>query len=192
MEINLKKERYSIVVYPHKEIIGKVKIMKDKLAHGVGNYKSRNSEAHMTIVEFDADPNEFIFYKFYLKNFCFYQKPEYILFNKILLSEQSQALILLPAIESKVYLRDLLKNFRRGLKYMNVTNGSAAHISIGRELNPTQIDAANHIFSEVNLDFNCEKIAIRKYNSSIKQFEVIYEFYFLGNPPVDGQLSLFQ
>ncbi|GAA3950850.1 hypothetical protein GCM10022246_01670 [Pedobacter ginsengiterrae] len=52
MEINLKKERYSIVVYPHKEIIGKVKIMKDKLAHGVGNYKSRNSEAHMTIVEF--------------------------------------------------------------------------------------------------------------------------------------------
>ncbi|RZK15307.1 MAG: hypothetical protein EOO86_16960 [Pedobacter sp.] len=121
-----------------------------------------------------------------------YQKPEYVSFDKIVLSEQSKALVLLPDINSKKYLRDLFKNSRRGLKYMNVTNGSAAHISIGRELNPNQIEAANYIFNDINLDFNCEKIAIRKFNTFIGQFEVIYEFYFLGNQPVEGQLSLFQ
>lgn len=50
MNTKLKKDWYSIVLYPQKEIIGRVKIMKDELALNVGHYKSRNSEAHMTIV----------------------------------------------------------------------------------------------------------------------------------------------
>lgn len=61
METKLKKDWYSIVVYPQKGIINKVKIMKDELADRIGNYKSRNSEAHITIIEFEADLNEFFF-----------------------------------------------------------------------------------------------------------------------------------
>ncbi|MDQ1142580.1 hypothetical protein [Pedobacter agri] len=192
METKLEKDWYSIVVYPQKGIINKVKIMKDELADRIGNYKSRNSEAHITIIEFEADLNEFLFYKYYIKNFCLYQKPEHISFDEIVLSKQSKALVLLPAVASKIYLRDLLKNFRKGLKHLNVTNGSVAHISIGRALYPNQIEGANNIFNNINLDFNCEKIAIRKFNTSIGQFEVIYEFFFQGESPVEGQLSLFQ
>lgn len=121
-----------------------------------------------------------------------YQKPEHISFDEIVLSKQSKALVLLPAVASKIYLRDLLKNFRKGLKHLNVTNGSVAHISIGRALDPNQIEGANNIFNNINLDFNCEKIAIRKFNTSIGQFEVIYEFFFQGESPLEGQLSLFQ
>lgn len=48
------------------------------------------------------------------------------------------------------------------------------------------------MIAEVSLDFNCEKLAIRKFDLFTNQFIVIYEFYFLGNEPIDGQISLFK
>ena len=71
-------------------------------------------------------------------------------------------------------------------------NGAAAHISIGRKLHPEDIEIAQDLFEEVSLNFLCEKIAIRKFNDEKGQYEVIYEFCFLGNPPKQGQLSFFQ
>ncbi|MBC6112141.1 hypothetical protein ACFOG5_07250 [Pedobacter fastidiosus] len=191
MNLELSKEQYSIVVYPHKEIIGKVKAIKDVLADKVGCYASRNSEAHITIVEFEANPNEFVFYKLYVLDFCYSQKAQNVSFNNLVTSNGTKAIVLLPSIGSKLYMRDLLRNFRIGLKSMDVVNGSGAHISIGRKLTPNQIKDANNIFEEISLDFVCEKIAVRKFNPLRRQFEVIYQFYFLGNPPKKGQLSLF-
>lgn len=108
------------------------------------------------------------------------------------MSDGNGAVVLLPSINSKRYLRDLLKSFEDGLKSIDFVGGAGAHISIGKKLTPNQIKIANNVFDEINLNFVCEKIAIRKFNPLRKQFEVIYEFYFLGNSPKEEQLSLFQ
>jgi len=192
MDLKLKKDRYSIVVYPHREAINDVKVLKDILWYKVGWYNSRNSEAHVTIAIFEANNREFDFYISYVKDFCYAEKPNFVRFDQLIASGKNGAVVVLPDKNSKPYLNDLFKRFRQGLRYKKVMNGSAAHISIGRKLHPEDIEMAQDLFEEVSLNFLCEKIAIRKFNDEVGQYEVIYEFYFLGNPPKQGQLSLFQ
>ncbi|WP_029276425.1 hypothetical protein [Pedobacter borealis] len=192
MNLKLNRDWYSIVVYPHREAINDVKVLKDMLWSKVGWYNSRDSEAHVTIALFEANKCEFDFYISYIKDFCYAEKPNFVMFDHLIASEKNGAVVVLPNKSSKPYLNNLFKRFRPGLRYKKVMNGTDAHISIGRKLHPEDIEIAQDLFEEVSLNFLCEKIAIRKFNDEIGQYEVIYEFYFLGNPPKQGQLSLFQ
>jgi hypothetical protein len=192
MDLNFKKERYSIVVYPQRKSINEVSVLKNTLAEKIGWYSSRNSKAHVTIAIFKANNREFDFYISYVKDFCYAEKPNFVRFDQLIASGKNGAVVVLPDKNSKPYLNDLFKRFRQGLRYKKVMNGSAAHISIGRKLHPEDIEIAQDLFEEVSLNFLCEKIAIRKFNDEKGQYEVIYEFCFLGNPPKQGQLSFFQ
>lgn len=192
MDLKFKKDRYSIVVYPQRETINDVKVLKDVLWSKVGWYNSRDSEAHATIALFEANKYEFDFYISYIKDFCYAEKPNFVMFDHLIASKKNGAVVVLPNKKSEPYLNDLFKRFRQGLRYKKLMNGAAAHISIGRKLHPEDIEIAQDLFEEVSLNFLCEKIAIRKFNDEIGQYDVIYEFYFLGNPPKQGQLSLLQ
>jgi len=192
MDLKFKKDRYSIVVYPHREVIGDVRVLKDRLWSKVGWYHSRDSEAHVTIALFEANKRELDFYIAYTEDFCYAEKPNFVMFDHLVASEKNGAIVVLPNKNAKPYFNNLFKRFRDGLRYKKVINGSAAHISIGRKLHPIDIEIAQDLFEEVSLNFLCEKIAIRKFNDEIRQYEVIYEFYFLGNPLKQGQLSLLQ
>jgi hypothetical protein len=188
MDLRLKKDRYSIVVYPHRETIGDVRVLKDLLWSKVGWYNSRDSEAHVTIALFEANKRELDFYIAYTEDFCYAEKPNFVMFDHLIASGKNGAVVVLPNKNSKPYFNNLFKRFREGLRYKKVINGAAAHISIGRKLHPEDIERAQHLFEEVSLDFLCEKIAIRKFNGVMRQYEVC----FLGNPPKQGQLSLLQ
>ncbi|UKT65784.1 hypothetical protein [Pedobacter mucosus] len=155
MSLKLNQERYSVVVYPQKEIIANVRAIKDILADKVGYYASRNSEAHITILEFYANHKEFISCKLYVRNFCYSQKSQNVLFDNLIISDGNGAVVLLPSANSKRYLRVLLKSFRDGLKSTDFVSGAGAHISIGRKLTPNQIKIANNIFDDISLDFVC-------------------------------------
>lgn len=192
MDLKLKKDRYSIVVYPQRKSINEVSVLKDTLAEKIGWYSSRNSEAHVTIALFEADKHELNFYIAYTKDFCYAEKPNFVMFDQFIASEKNGAVVVLPNKTAKPYLNSLFKRFRQGLRHKKAINGAAAHISIGRKLHPEDIEIAQDLFEEVSLNFLCEKIAIRKFNDEKGQYEVIYEFYFLGNPPKQGQLSFFQ
>ncbi|MGN8056442.1 hypothetical protein ACTJKN_09215 [Pedobacter sp. 22163] len=182
MDLKLKKDRYSIVVYPHREAINDVKVLKDILWYKVGWYNSRNSEAHITIIEFSADHYELGFYKKCIEKICSSQRPQEVTFDYLSLSKFSQAIVLLPNDPSKLYLNDLLKAFRKRLKSKNNINGSNAHISIGRKLSSAQIDQAENLYDNINIAFNCDTIAVRKLDEITKQFVVINEFKLTGNP----------
>ncbi|MBB6240306.1 hypothetical protein HDC90_004977 [Pedobacter sp. AK013] len=76
MKLQLGRDRYSIVIYPHSEAINDVKVLKDKLWSKIGWYNSKNSEAHITINEFSADQYELDFYSRKLEKFCHFQKQQ--------------------------------------------------------------------------------------------------------------------
>ncbi|RBQ11573.1 2'-5' RNA ligase family protein [Pedobacter miscanthi] len=190
MDLKLKRALYSIVVYPQKEVINDVKILKDVLAAKIVKYASRNSEAHITIIEFWADQYELEFYKKRIEKICRSQRPQEVTFDSLSLSKFSHAIVLLPDDSSKYYLNDLLKNFRNGLKTNHTVNGTSAHISIGRELSLAQIDKAQNLYDNINLEFNCDTIAIREFNKSKGQFDVISMFKLLGGPLSHHQYSL--
>ncbi|MEH3114288.1 2'-5' RNA ligase family protein [Pedobacter terrae] len=191
MKRQLYRDWYSIVVYPHSEAINDVKALKDTLWSKIGWYASRNSEAHITVIEFSADQYELDFYIRQLEKFCYSQKQQEVIFDQLSLSKFSNAIVLLPNNSSKPYLNDLLVRLRKRLKTSDTINGSGAHISIGRKLSPDQIDRAESLYDYVNLRFNCDTIAIRKFNKNRGQFEVINKFKFLQNPLVNSQCSLF-
>jgi len=192
MDLKLKKDRYSIVVYPQNETIDEVKVLKDLLWSRIGQYASRNSEAHVTIIEFWADQYELEFYKRRIEKICHSQRPKKVIFDSLSLSKFSHAIVLLPDDSSKPYLNDLLKIFRKGLKTNHTVNGANAHISIGRELSSAQIDQVENLYGNINITFNCNTIAIRKLDKVKKQFVVVNEFKLLGNPLKEGQLLLFR
>lgn len=52
--------RYSVVIQPDDPDIIRFKFCKDKLSNTIGNYGSRNSMAHITILEFDATEEELV------------------------------------------------------------------------------------------------------------------------------------
>ncbi|MDQ0639736.1 hypothetical protein QF042_003301 [Pedobacter sp. W3I1] len=190
MDLKLKKDRYSIVVYPQRKSINEVSVLKNTLAEKIGWYSSRNSEAHVTIVEFLADQYELGFYKKCIEKICGSQRPQEVTFDYLSLSKFGQAIVLLPDALSKLYLNALLKAFRKRLKSKNTINGSNAHISIGRELSPAQIDQAENLYGNINIAFNCDTIAIRKLDEIKKQFVVVNEFKLTGRPLNHRQYSL--
>lgn len=192
MDLKLNRELYSIVVYPHKESIADVKVLKDLLAAKIGLYASRNSEAHITIMMFWAGLYELECWKKRIEKICRSQRPQEVIFDSLSLSKFSHAIVLLPNDSSRLYLSDLLKIFRQGLKTGHAVNGANAHISIGRELSSAQIDQAEHLYGNIHLEFNCDAIAVRKLNIIKNQFEVISEFKLLGNPLKEEQLLLFK
>lgn len=191
MNWNEKNEWYSIVVYPQKEAIRRVKTMKDSLADHVGWYPSRNAEAHISILEFYGAKKELTFYLNYVKNFCYAQHAEHVIFDNVVKPRNGGAIVLLPERSSKIYFSKLFKSFKQGLKNKNAISSSNAHISIGRKLSIQQVATIDSVLDDVNLAFICNKIAIRKFNDGRSQYEVIYEFDFLGNT-ANGELLLFQ
>ncbi|GGH07665.1 MULTISPECIES: hypothetical protein [Pedobacter] len=191
MNLKLNRDWYSVVIYPQAKVIDEIAVMKDKFAAKIGWFASRNSKAHITVVVFMADQYELNFYIEQIEEFCYTQKQQEVVFDQLSLSKFSRAIVLLPNDLSKAYLTDLLKRLRKQLRTSQTINGSNAHISIGRELSSAQIELAENLYDQVSLKFNCDTVAIRKFNETKRQFEVIKTFKFLENPLIDTQYLLF-
>ena len=107
------------------------------------------------------------------------------LFDEVFCSEQT--VFFTPDHTSEGGFKRLLERIRMQIKGKCKSN---AHISIGRKLSKEQIDISKNIFSNEKLDFLCDRIALRKYNDKIKQFEVVQIFPFLGEESSEKQLKL--
>lgn len=134
---------YSVVVYPKAEIINDVKVLKNTLARYVGWFGSRNAEAHITLAEFYADPNEFIFRMLSVKRFCYSQITREVKFDNLIISDRNNMIFLLPDAESKKYMKAFVSKFRKAFKFDGITYGSNAHISIGDIYNLNKLQLQN-------------------------------------------------
>ncbi|MCD9856014.1 hypothetical protein LUD75_14905 [Epilithonimonas sp. JDS] len=106
-------------------------------------------------------------------------------FDKVICSGQNS--FFLPDDKSKVDFERLIKKIRLEVEGHVKSN---AHISIGRRLSAQQIEISRKIFSDETLKFDCNRIALRKLNDKIKQFEIVEIFPFLGEELSETQLAL--
>lgn len=177
---------YSLVILPPINVIANVKELKLRLYTESGKgYSSRKSDAHITIQEFYATENQLKKIILKLIKIAREEKSFAALFDEVFCYEQTA--FFSPNVNSKNNLEKFIIKLRLEVKGPIKSN---AHISIGRELSSEQLEISKNIFSNEKLDFLCDRIALRKYNDKIKQFEVVHIFPFLGEESSEKQLTL--
>ena len=89
-------------------------------------------------------------------------------------------------------MTEILKEIPKQIQFPVSHKSSEPHISIGRQLTEAQLKIAYSLFDSVDLNFICEGITIRIFNSERKQYDVLETIPFLSEmEPEKEQLSLF-
>lgn len=180
---------YSIVIHPQDSIIDLFKSFKNKLYNTIGNYGSYNSIAHITILEFDATDEELRFIIEKLERITLKEISFDAVFDKVICSDSSKTIFVLPNKNGNEILKKLLIKIRKQIK--GDSNKSNAHLTIGRKLKPEHLKKLKNIFSDIKFDFHCNRIALRKLDENIGQFEIIKIFPFHGKSCTETTEQLF-
>lgn len=171
---------YSIVIHPHENIIELFKSYKATLFNTIGDFGSRNSLAHITILEFVASEQGVKFIIEKLTKITQKETSFDSVFDTVICSDISKSIFVLPNKNGNEYFKKLLKNVRQ--KFNGNKNTSKAHLTIGRKLSHEQIEKSKNLFQNTTFDFHCNQLALRKLNLEIKQFEIMHIFPFNGKP----------
>lgn len=182
---------YSIAIHPSEEIISLVKSMKEELAEAIGWFNSKNSVAHITINEFEADTVSIERIKKQLFQICDAFEPIDIHFDAYGSYPNNGAFFLAPDGDSKEGLKAIMKSINDSLRVKAMFKSSDPHLSIARRLTPEKTVVANDMFTSIDLRFLCDSVVIRKFNTERKQFDVMDTFRFNGNIVLPVQGSLF-
>jgi 2'-5' RNA ligase len=190
--IILDSSKYSLVIAPPPSGIDYVTKLKDELNSKIDWYNSRNSKAHITIVEFTADEYELVYIIDQIKEVASYEKPMHLSFDGVS-NYPNGAVFLKPDLATKVPLTDLMVRVQKKLNIKNSYKSKDPHISIGRKLSEENVGIALRMFANVKLAFDCNHLILRKFNTVKKQYDYFSEdFPFLGLPQKpNAQQSLF-
>lgn len=187
--------KYSIALIPPPHIIQLFDDMKNQLFEKIEWFKSRNSKAHITIIEFYATEEQ-------LQN----------IISKILKISDSiisvdvtfdhfdsfpnGAFYVAPDAASKDKLAVIMKRFHEAVKIISPTNRIAKsdnpHLTIGRQLDELELKTAKELFQEINFSYHCKSVSIRVFNENRRQYDLFETYTFNGNPSEEiVQTSLF-
>lgn len=183
--------RYSVVLHPAPEVIEKVREMKARLAATIGWFNSKNSVAHITINEFEADDSVIARITKQLTSLCDALDPTEVCLNAFGSYPNNGAFFIAPDEASKKNLKVIMKHINDTLQVTTTFKSSDPHLSIARRLPPEKIGIANSLFTNVAMHFVCDSVVLRKFNTERKQFEVVGTFMLHGNPTIPIQGSLF-
>lgn len=184
------ENHYSIAFYPSEAVIAMVKDMKELLSDKIGWFHSKNSVGHITICEFKASDTVIEKVKQQLVRLCDGFEPTEITLNRFD-SYPNGAFFIAPDAVSKSNLKPIMKRINDTLILKNLHKSDDPHLSIARKLPPEQVKIAYSLFTEIDTHFLCASVVLRKFNETIKQFEVTDTFMFNSNPSEDVQGTLF-
>ncbi|MEZ0184214.1 2'-5' RNA ligase family protein [Flavobacterium oncorhynchi] len=185
------EKTYSVVFYS-KSIVEPVKKLKDFLRSKIEWYNSCNSEAHITICEFKIDESQLGSIKQKLSKISDTFTPFKVSLDHFDSFPNSGAFFIGVTTDSKNNLVPIMKKIHETLKSLNLKKSNNPHLSIGRRLTLENLKIASELFTEIDLQFECNEIVLREFDPKIKQFFVIDAFPFGSNPqPESVQGSLF-
>lgn len=173
--------RYSIVFQPPTEILDQVQEMKTELAQTIGWYASRNAMAHITIQEFEVNDKKIEVIKSQLERCCNSLAPVVVHFNSFD-SYPNGAFFIKPDLVSMPILSKMMKQVQQAVPTPNTHRGTDPHLTIARKLSFEKILIARELFNAIDLHFDLDKIALRQFNPTKKQFEIIAVYPFLSQP----------
>ena len=184
------KEKYSICFQPDGIVLEEVSRMKTVLSEAIGAFNSKNSLAHITIAEFELDQRKISRIQKYLDQGCASFNPVPITFDSFG-TYPNGAFFLDVDAKAKEILKTYGDLLMRLLHLKGAYRSNDPHMSIARKLNPAKILTAYHVLNTPNLTFTCDHIALRQFNRSKMQYDVIGTYSFQSRPIVESQLSLF-
>ncbi|TRX31207.1 2'-5' RNA ligase family protein [Flavobacterium sp. ZT3R18] len=172
---------YSLVIHPPETILALVKSMKERLATEVGWFHSKNSVAHITICEFKATDTAIETIKNKISRLCDSLSPVEVRLNEFG-AFPNGAFFIAPDSGSKNNLKLIMKRFHKSLRVHNMQKSDNPHLSIARRLSSENLIKANHLFTSIDLNFECDSVVLRQFDETIKQFFVTDSFEFKDNP----------
>ena len=180
MAMQRKIPEYILAICPEGETLGKVSALKQQLYNVIGWFGSYRSLAHITIEAFDAEYNDLQLRKELIQSFVRYQQNQILTFNSIAWFEQSRTVFVAPDVTSQSWLKSFARSYYLHLYKKENQNLFMPHLTIGRSIESSHFDKAKQVFSETNvtLTFLCDNIALRKFNESNKQYDIIERFHF--------------
>lgn len=175
------KSLYSVAIHPSEEIIAAVKSMKEQLAASIGWFNSKNSVAHITINEFEADETSITGIKKQLTAICDALTPVEIHFEAFGTYPTNGAFFIAPDEASKIALKIIMKRINESLRVSAKFKSSDPHLSVARKLTPEKTTTAYQLFTAIDMAFVCHSVVIRKFNPEKKQFDITDIFPFNSN-----------
>lgn len=171
--------KYSVIFHPSETVIETVKGLKEELYTRIGWYPSKNSLAHITICEFEHELATYEIIKNKISNYCRYQNTFEVSFNAFA-NYPNGAFFIVPEVESKAKMVEIMKEIPKEIKFSVSHKSVDPHISIGRKLNEEQLKIAYTLFEEIDINFSCQGITIRIFNTKRKQYDVLETIPFKG------------
>lgn len=174
------KKLYSIAIYPPDDIMHLVKKLKELLSDYISWFPSKNSKAHITIIQFHADEKELYIIKSFLTDFCSKKSPFNICLENFKNYLNGAFFIALDK-ETKFTTRGFMKQLQKNFPMKSFFKSSDPHMSIARQLDQQDIRIANHLFQNLNAEFECDSIVLRVLNENKGQFDVLEVYYLKGD-----------
>ncbi|MBL7887016.1 MAG: 2'-5' RNA ligase family protein [Flavobacterium sp.] len=164
---------FSIVIFPNEDQIQQVKKFKQLLKSKIGWFGSTNAAAHITVINFENELTLALYIE-QIREYCKTVTPQNVIFNSWGTFGE-KTFFISPDEKSKLYLNSLISQLHSFIGFK--TNNINAHLTIARGLDAEKMTTAKTIFSntEVNLEFICDAIYIRKFNNKTQQYTDIVE-----------------
>jgi 2'-5' RNA ligase len=171
---------YSIVLHPSEDIISKIKMMKETLSEKIGWFNSKNSLAHITIGEFTATDIQLENIKKQLAKIGDSIQPLKVVLDHFG-SYPNGAFFIAPNPNSKEELIPIMKRFHQEIRFPIVHKSTDPHLSIARKLSAENLEMAFRMFPNIELEYRCEDVVLRRFDAAVKQFKILAHFPFKGN-----------
>lgn len=186
---------------PSQSVVDKVRQIKLDFPI-IGYFGSKNSEAHLTILEFLSNENDIPKVVRFMGDFTnaikdhLYKFAYYSYYPET--NGSNGTFYVQLDVGSEIVMTELFKSFQKNFPNMASTKifkVAHPHMSIARQLSQKQIENANLHYNQRQFDLstNCTLVLRRKSVEKAEQFSILYEFSFIGegNTFNNGQLSVF-
>lgn len=170
---------FSIVIFPNEDQIQQVKNYKQLLKSKIGWFGSANAAAHITVINFENELTLALYIE-QIREYCKTVTPQNVIFNSWGTFGE-KTFYIAPDEQSKLYLNTITSQLHLFLGFK--MSNSNAHLTIARGLDAEKMTTAKTIFSntEVNLEFSCDAIYIRKFNHQTQQYtDIVEKIHFEG------------
>jgi len=165
------------VIFPTIEQQFLIKSIKKSLKDNIDWFGSVNSDAHITIINLENELTLGLYIN-QIKDFCKTIIPQKVRFNSFS-SFAHHTFFISPDEKSQLYLNNIIIDIHKSIGF-DIKNAHA-HMTIARGLNVERMKKANEQFraTEINFEFICDSIHVRKFNEKTNQYsDIIETIYF--------------
>lgn len=186
---------YSVALLPPPNIVNEVRKMKLQLKERIGWYGSSNSQAHITVCEFEDEGLYLKAWQEQLEKFAATMSSFEVHFDQLAMFSGG-GMFLKPEFNSAVSMNSLMKKLYKRTAALPSWKTGWPHMTIARTLNPFQVAQAAKVFKSMKMDigFECAQLCLRRHNPERGQFDIMQIYRLTGQQlPCNlvGQLALF-